>query len=303
MHLPIWLAVLLAPAIFWPVTLVAAVGLGVLAAASRGRRRALAGLAAFLLALPGLAGAWYAVENRRDEARRSAEDARRQTVLAADTVIEGLPLPARTTVTWREDEHRTFVRADFPRPTEILGVPATSVQRADGGWSVETTAAREIGGWSCWAGTLTIALDGSLRSCSLDRPASWRGWTFPVHTHIHPEATGSIIAMLGGMPGPEAPEIGRRLPDVVAFNPDGSLATGTFDRASPVLVAGVPLWGEVRWRYDPATLGEGRTRPAIAVEGTRSVPPDAEGAVDGGQHVAVALPDGRVTPRQRGREP
>ncbi len=294
--------IVLLPAFLWRYTLAVAAALAIIAGVTRGRARFLAALGAILLALPGLAGAAYEFERKRDMVRIAEARERRRTVLPADAVIEGLRLPAGTALTWRDETHRDLFAARPPGPIPLLGVVTTGVEAADTGWALETAAPHEVGGWPCDAGVLTFARDGTLRDCFLSRAVPWRGWHLPVGTRTglggdgreyDPPPGGLALDLPTGSSLP-APEIGRPLPGNAMLNADGSLASASFPRDPPLLVAGVPLWGEVRWRYDAATLGAGRARRAVAVDGTRVTPRSGSEGMGEGERVRVHLPGGAV---------
>ena len=80
-------------------------------------------------------------------------------------------------------------------------------------------------------------------------------------------------------------EIGHALTSTGSFtlNTDGSLDTFSFDDDDPLRVAGLQLSNTVEWSYNPATLGQGRSRQALTVRGS---------SIDG--TVTIRLSDGHV---------
>ena len=150
-----------------------------------------------------------------------------------------------------------------------LGLQADRAQRTvDGGWAVHLTRPQAVDGWTCLPDLVELTLDGHLRRCALASAHDWNGWPLPPLTLVTP-GEGTLGIVVPPDAPVMAPEIGRPLPATggMTLNADGSLDSVYFDAEAPLLVCGRPLWSTVRWRYDAATLGQGRTRPPAAVTG------------------------------------
>lgn len=280
---------------FWPVLLAGAVAMVAAAWFVRGTvLRVLALAAACVLGLGGLAGGMLAADQRRVDARAAAYNARLNERLQAETMIDGVAFPSGTQVLWMEPSHLRLVEARMPRPTDVRGTMAVYARREFDGWHLETERPQEVDGWPCDKGAVTLEPNGSLRTCVLSRQAEWNGWTLPARTSITPRHPGDLFSVT--LPQDAvvfAREIGRTLPSTPAFNLDGSLHSVMYDNDTPTVVRGVALCCHLRWRYDPATLGMGRDRPPVAVEGTAVSMREGKVSYDG--RVVVRLADGTVT--------
>ena len=278
----------------WPLLLLGAALMAAIAWATRGPVRALLLAAAVVAGLGALLGGQAALEGYRSD-RLFAQ---LHTTLQAETVIEGFTLPAGTEVTWKDTSHTRLDRAYMHQPTTVLGFSARSVSRVGDDWLISSMQAQEIDGWPCARdGEVRLDPKGALRSCWLSREVEWKGWTLPKETGIKLRGPGHGINFNLPHGGAVfAREIGRPL-DIrrpVSLNEDGSLDSVELS-GEPFVARDTRLRGTVRWHYDAATLGEGRTRPPVAVEGDTHVGLVIGATGDGFGRVVVRLSDGVVT--------
>ncbi|WP_376099877.1 hypothetical protein ACE7GA_12605 [Roseomonas sp. CCTCC AB2023176] len=298
MHIPPWLAYPFLPIYLWPITLPLLVVLLWLAVRFRGRRRwfSLAGMA-ILIVPPLLEFGFLLVFGMQSEAQLRAERTRTESVLVQEATFDGMTFPAGTHVTWSTPAHTHWTSASFPQPVKFHGLSLRGITRQAGTWYVRLAAPTQISGWDCSENAVVVNSEGELVTCGLSRTMVWKGWALPALAQITPDPErGTVeISIAPGARADEAQGIGRPLPQVATLNEDGSLARAYVRREAPLRVAGVPLWANVTWHYDPATHGQGVDRPAIAVEGKRL------GSALAGQEdwqdetVLVSLPDGHVT--------
>lgn len=299
------IALIVLASLVWPGLLLGAAVMAVIAWLAQGRARALAFAAAVVLGFGALLGG----------VGRQADDrfARLRGELQAETVIEGITLPAGTQVTWKDLSHTRLDWANTPQPTTILGVSAQGVGREQGDqprlddpeldakrererddWLVNLDRAQEIDGWPCASGQgerVRFDSKGALRSCALSRQVEWKGWTLPKDSRIRLLDPGRRLDLyLSRAEAVFAREIGQRLPAFVLLNEDGSLDSVEFNHDASFVVHGTRLQGTVWWCYDAATLGEGRARPPVTVESITFV-----GMNVGYERVVVRVSDGVVT--------
>ncbi len=265
-NIPTWAVLLVLSAQLWPLVLVLAAVAMISAFFLGGRWRRAAIVIAGLLLLD-LAAA--RLMQARDDANAQLHELSVNTTLAADTLVDGLKLPAGTEITWADPTHTHFTTAVLPHPAAVLGVTAKRVQiEVDGGWALDLDRPQSIDGWTCQADFVELKQDAHLRRCVLASARDWNGWPIPAAT---------LIALNGPTLGfvfpPDASvmarEIGRPLPatGAMTINADGSLDSVYFDAEAPLVVCNASLWNTVTWRYDPATIGQGRDRKPIAVSG------------------------------------
>lgn len=204
--------------------------------------------------------------------QRRIKHARTHTVLDRPLVIDGVLFPAETEIAWEDASHTRMVGARRAVPAEILGVRTSYLRRdSEGGWIISMDGARELDGWPCGEGQIQLYAAGRLQDCELSRTTSWRGWTLPVGTSVNPLPSINALRLTLLFVSPsdmplESPLVGK-LSWGTILNDDGSPSATGYDREAPLRVAGQELSGDVRWEYDPATLGMGRERPPVTVSG------------------------------------
>lgn len=290
----------------WPGLLLGAVAVAALAWLAKGLLRGVASIVAVILGFGALSGGMVAVQLHRQavtmRAQGQAAAARRHATLETETAIDGVTFPAGANVTWTDASRRWLEKVEASQPMIVLGIPTRSVGRERNGWSVEMETEQDVDGWPCGRSVL-VGLDGSLQNCRLVRQVDWKGWPLPQGAGIAPhDPSGEVGIALprdSGLAPVFAPEIGRDLPmgygRTASFNDDGSLASVDLRRDEPFVVRGVPLHGTVRWHYDVATLGEGRARQPVTVEGETRVAGGSTGTGIRYDRVVVQLQDSAVT--------
>ena len=291
---PWWFFVLILGVEFWPVALGIAAGMLILVAFTWGRVR----WVALVMAVPCLAvtavAAWWAVEAQQRDRETAAFEARVNGVLDRDQVVNGFPLPAGTTIRWRDVDHRQLSMASPPNPITLFGLRVSWVQLADDGqgWDLQLTEPEPVEGWTCATIGVRVSAAGRLRSCQLAAGRAWQRWPIPAGVFLDLATVGKVGLALPTGASMAAPEISHAITATgsFAFNADGSLDRFYFEPEDPLVVAGQRLWNTVQWSYDPATYGQGRRRRAITVRGT------LVSAVGGaGGDVVIRLADGRVS--------
>ena len=291
MPFPLWLlvAVLLVEA--WPVVLVVGLGCAAVAVGARGWVRGMAAVAALACgAVVGVA-AWWSVDARERDRAAAAFEVATQEVLDRDRVVDGIPLPAGSALTWWDVHHARLHFASPPKPAAVFGMHVTYLrQEDDGAWSLLLPAAEVVEGWTCGAGLVVVSASGRLRSCRLAAVRDWRGWSIPADTLLTLPTEGGVDLVLPQGFSLAAPEIGHAVGGNLGLNEDGSLRSLYLDSDDPLHAAGALLANALTWTYDPATLGRGRRRRASSVRGWLLT---SEGGF--GPNVSVDLSTGRMT--------
>lgn len=283
-NIPARLALIVLSVDFWPV--VVALELAAIAAAFfvRGPWRLLFIALAVLFAADLAVAGMLALNDARFEASARAGDQSVKTTLTAAQTVDGLALPAGTAVTWSDPTHTQVIEAVLPVPATLLGVKADRVQRSvDGGWVAHLAGPQSVGGWTCQPDLVELEADGGLRRCALASERNWNGWMVAAATLVAPHPADHTIGFVFPADAPVmAREIGRNLPATggMSMNEDGSLNSVYFDAEASLAVCGASLWNTVTWRYDAATLGQGRERKPVGVSG----------ASPAGEAVEFALP-------------
>jgi hypothetical protein len=272
MHFPLWLILPLWPLWAWPVTLPLTVGLIWLAVRYRGWRRwvGLTIIAIMVVPLLSVAG-FVAVFSAQNSARRQAEHASTHSVMERETTLDGVTLPVGTEMRWTNATQTQWASASFLGTIEFHGLPVRRMINQRPGWSLTLAEPRRIGGWNCAATEVALTAEGDLLSCRLSDAATWQGWSLPARTGVTLRRTErTLTAELPDGARIEAAGTRRSLPSGATLNEDGSPATAFYRTDEQLEVAGVSLWQQITWTYDPATFGQGRNRPPITVRGMRA---------------------------------
>ncbi len=291
---PWWLLVLILGVEGWPVALGGALGLVALAVLARGWIRRLALVTAVpCLSVTAVAG-WWGLEARQRDREAVAFEARRHQILDSDRVVDGLSLPAGTTIEWLDVDHHRLESASPLAPLMLFGLRVSWIQLADDGedWDLQLPEPELVEGWACAETPVRVSRTGQLRSCRLAAGRNWQGWPIPAGSLLDLATAETIGLALPTGATMSAPEIGHGITDTGTFtiNADGSLDRFYFEPDDPLRVAGRRLWNTVRWTYDLATYGQGRRRRAIAVRGSLM----SAGGEPGGD-VVIRLADGHVS--------
>lgn len=300
MHLPLWLVIPLLPTMLWPITVPLVLGLTWLAVRSRGRIRWFAIAVIAILVGPTLLffGLFIAKGESPREAQLRAERAGLESVLEREMTLDGITLPAGTRMGWTNASHTRWDSASFRRPLDFHGLPLRSMTRVAAGWYVSLAGPRRIEDWDCAEENVIVTGDGELVACRLSRDVTWKGWDLPrlaIVTLNRTERT--IVVDLPYVGRVEGREPGPSLPSPATLNDDGSPSSASYARDDPSRVAPVPLWGGVSWIYDPATLGQGRNRAPLALQGMTDAPvsPEAGGTGRGWERVVVTVATGVIS--------
>ncbi len=216
------------------------------------------------------------------------------TILPAAAVVDGVALPAGARITWEDPARRRVLGVRFPAPGDpptapnrpspvpVLGLPGVMSLYRQGGdrWQADLDEPATVEGWPCGRRVLLDAA-GRLRGCELAKAVAWQGWTVPEGEEVALEPRGGafleVTAPQGAMVAPHG--IGP-LPGRQGFARDGALLEARYRREAPLRVPGGPaLWGDVRFRHDPATQGTmpGRDRRPLAAEGGDPQDPASDG--------------------------
>jgi hypothetical protein len=255
LHIPLWFALLMIATEYAPVVLAVAIPLTVLGLVVRGISRWLLLCCGVLLAascaiLPVMG--W--IDNIK-QARAAAREAALQVTLSAPQVIDGLQLPAGTKVHWYDDEHTDVVSVDLPAPIRLLGIKLVGhIGHTDQqSWSATLAQPSLIDGWPCDKGKVTLSRTWRLQRCILASDHTKHRRVFPAGTEadLTPEKGEFGMFRLPAGRGMLLPDIAAILPpgSTLWIAEDGVIANAYIERATPLLVHGVELWGDVFWRY------------------------------------------------------
>ena len=191
---PAWATPLLIGVLYWPVLLVAALGLAALGAIVRGWSRvALFGLATvallpcILLLVMDLVAGIDSVSARRAWART-------HETLTTHLQIQGLSLPAGTAVTWVDERHKGVASVELPGPTPLLG--ATLIGKLEDlssrWWSGTLATDTILDTWPCRAGDVWLSHEGRLMRCTLAADHEYQGLAVPAASEIALATTGRL---------------------------------------------------------------------------------------------------------------
>ncbi len=191
---------------------------------------------AALLALPFPIAAAFVVfgEIRSAIARSTLE-----RVLDKDETVAGLPLPAGSTVRFRDQDHSSVASIDLPRVTNIRGMSLAGPllwNMYSQVWSGTLAGDQRIDGWPCHAGPIEFGSDGTVRNCELAEAYTLLGFTLPPGTSVTRGKTNQPWAF--------------RLP------PDATLAVPELSTEAP---AGVTLYVAENGRLERISSGHGQT--------------------------------------------
>ncbi len=179
-QIPLWFALLLIPVIFWPVTLVAAIGFGVFGKWFRGVGRWVCwGLCGVLLLFP-LAGLVMYSGSPVSEWWNTQRLKRISGKLQQPLTVAGITLPVGTDVRWSQTDRSDFAEADLPGTVVILGVKAKGkVYHAHGDFKLTLAEPQAIDGWACAEKNVWLGKDLRLQFCVLSKDVSWHGLVVP----------------------------------------------------------------------------------------------------------------------------
>jgi hypothetical protein len=186
-NLPPWVWFMYFDVRFWFVSVPAAIALVLIgwfgADWLRGLRWAAFGAAA-LLALPfPIVGALVII----GEIRSAMDLAALQRTLDRDETIAGMPLPAGSTIGFRDKAHSNVVSIDLPRATNILGLRIVgTMDWSDFShvWSGTLAEDQHVDGWPCRAGAVEFDKGGVVQSCDLAAAHELLGFALPRGAHV-----------------------------------------------------------------------------------------------------------------------
>jgi hypothetical protein len=186
-NLPSWVWLIYFDVVFWYVTVPAAIALMLVGWYGADWLRALrwaAFGAAALLALPfPIVGTVVVI----GEIRSAANLAALERTLDRDETLAGLPLPAGSTVRFRDKERTSVASIELPRATDILGLRL--VGRMDWSdyshvWSGTLAEDQRLDGWPCRAGSIEFDRVGVVQSCELAAAHELLGLALPRGSHV-----------------------------------------------------------------------------------------------------------------------
>jgi hypothetical protein len=209
----------------------------------RGLRWAAFG-AATLLALPfPIAGALVII----GEIRSAANLAAFQRTLDHDETLAGLPLPAGSTVRFRDKARTTVVSIELPRATDILGLHIVgSVDWSDFGhvWAGTLSEDQSLDGWPCRATSIEFDQSGVVQSCELATAHELLGFDLPRGSHVaRGNADRPWTFRLPGDADMAIPALATTAPAgiTLAVASDGRVERITSGNGQTIVVRGVPL--------------------------------------------------------------
>jgi len=186
-NLPSWVWLIYFDVVFWYVTVPAAIALMLVGWYGADWLRALrwaAFGAAALLALPfPIVGTVVVI----GEIRSAANLAALERTLDRDETLAVLPLPAGSTVRFRDKERTSVASIELPRATDILGLRL--VGRMDWSdyshvWSGTLAEDQRLDGWPCRAGSIEFDRAGVVQSCELAAAHELLGLALPRGSHV-----------------------------------------------------------------------------------------------------------------------
>jgi hypothetical protein len=267
---PAWATPLLIGVLYWPVLLVAALGLAGLGAIVHGWFRAgLFGLATIAL-LPCLVLLALDLVAGIDSVSARRAWARTHETLTAPLQIQGLNLPAGTEVTWVDERRNGVMSVELPGPTPLLGAMLTGkLENLSSSWWSGTLAAdTSLDAWPCRAGDVWLSHEGRLMRCTLAADHEEQGLEIPAGSEIALAATGRLSDLrLPEDRTTALSSIGAALPagGSLFLRPDGAIERAYVAEPGTLRVSDMPLRYEIRWVY-PELAHQSRGIPPSAVE-------------------------------------
>ncbi len=141
------------------------------------------------------ANLYFRISEARSHAAGVAYDSAHRRVLASDTIVDGMHLPAGTVVVTDDAFHLSSL--ELPKPTVLFGVPLSgtvTLQNAklDGSETLERDAT--IDGLPCAADGGVSFGGGQLSNCRLVRPTTIRGVPCRGYVDIQADFLGCELA-------------------------------------------------------------------------------------------------------------
>jgi hypothetical protein len=246
-NLPPWVWFIYFDVMFWFVSVPAAIALVLIgwygADWLRGLRWVAFGTAA-LLALPfPIAGALVIF----GEIRSAIDLAGLQRTLDRDETIAGMPLPAGSTIRFRDKAHTSIGSIELPRATDVLGLRVVgNVDWNDHShvWSGTLAEDQEVYGWPCRAGLVEFDERGVVQSCDLAAAHALLGFALPRGAHVTRGSAGKPWAIrLPADAAMAVPALATTAPAGVTLSivSDGRVERITSGDGQTIVVRGVPL--------------------------------------------------------------
>jgi hypothetical protein len=209
----------------------------------RGLRWAAFG-AATLLALPfPIAGALVII----GEIRSAVNLAALERTLDRDETIAGLPLPAGSTVRFRDKAQTSVASIALPRATDILGLRLVgTVDWSEFGhvWAGTLNEDQSLDGWPCRATSIEFDQSGVVQSCELATAHQLLGFALPRGSHVaRSNADTPWTFRLPGDADMAVPSLATTAPAgiTLAVASDGRVERITSGNGQTIVIRGVPL--------------------------------------------------------------
>jgi hypothetical protein len=280
---PTWFVLWFVVGHFWPVSLLAAGLLSVVAIRWSGWSRilsvALAGALTLIVLSYGLFFVSAQRSRRAEDAQRSAEEQRLTVTLTVDTktapdpnrtTVEPGTLPAGSTVRWGSDEHSFFYSVDLAAPARFAGAvwEGHLEHDAQGFWNGTLHGDQTFGAWHCAGAKPAMFSDTpKLMSCVLAQDYQPAVQRFPAGLGLEVISQVEFEVPEGGVLG--LSEIGVTLTphQVVHADEDGRIGTVTlnpFDELKPdpvLMFRGVP----VRSGFEYVHADDDMKKPVVGI--------------------------------------
>jgi hypothetical protein len=246
-NLPPWVWFISFDVVFWFVSAPVAIALVLIgwygADWLRGLRWVAFGTAA-LLALPfPIAGALVIF----GKIRAAIDLAALKRTLDRDETIAGMPLPAGSTIRFRDRALTSIGSIELPRATDVLGLRV--IGNVDWNyyshvWSGTLAEDQEVDGWPCRAGLVEFDERGVVQSCDLAAEHELLGFALPRGAHVTRGGADKPWAIrLPADAGMAVPTLAATAPAGVTLSiaSDGRLERITSGDGQTIVVRGVPL--------------------------------------------------------------
>ncbi|HEY6254900.1 MAG TPA: hypothetical protein VIY51_03815 [Xanthobacteraceae bacterium] len=247
MRLPFWIWFIYFDVKFWFLTVPAAIILMLAgwygANWLGGLRWAAFGAAALLTISFPIAAVIYVVA----EFHSAANLARLQRTLDRDETVDGLPLPAGSTIGFRDEAHSIVVSIDLPRATDIRGLRVVGTLTwydFSQLWSGSLAEDQRLDGWPCRAGAVEFDNQGVVQKCELAAEHELLGLTLPPGTNVSRGTDGKAWDFrLPADAGLAVPLLAATVPPGVTLSvaSNGRLERIASGHGQAIVVRGVPL--------------------------------------------------------------